>query len=226
MQKSPEPNCSTSGSDWNFFQIYFWNWIDEINRKFCLAAHIFTFARYRVNVMLLLMIIPGPGHQCASDRGRRSWFSVLPCLILNEWFDFSRPFFIIFSPTLLSQQDTRFFSIIHDSNDGFFLLIFIIFNLTMCFCTPGVTQSCFRGKHPWGRRVWSPGSPGAAGMCASGSTTTSTQTYRSTWAATRPTSPANSCSRKVSVHTTRKQTHVKQSLVSVELIKKLMFKEG
>ena len=191
-----------------------------------MAANIFTIETYGVNVMLVLMIVPGPGHQCASDRGRTSWFSVLPCLILNEWFDWSIPFSIIFSPTLLGQQDTRFFNIIHDYYYGFFLLIFIIFNLTKCFCTPGVTQSCYRAKPPWGRPVWSPGSPGAVGTCASGSTTTSTQIYRSMWAATRPTSPANSCSRKVSVHTTRKQTHVKQSLVSVELIKKLMFKEG
>ena len=191
-----------------------------------MAAHIFTFETYQVNVMLLLMIKPSLVHQCSSDRGKTSWFSVLPCLILNEWFDFSRPFSKIFSPTLLGQQDTRFFNIIHDYYYGFFLLIFIIFNLTMCFCTPGVTQSCFRGKPPWGRRVWSPGSPGAAGMCASGSTTTSTQTYRSTWAATRPTSPANSCSRKVSVRRTQKETRVQGRLVSVQLGNKLMFNKA
>ena len=96
----------------------------------------------------------------------------------------------------------------------------------MCFCTPGVTRSCFRGKPPWGRPVWSPGSPGAAGMCASGSTTTSTQTYRSTWAATQQTSPANSCSRKVSVRRTQKETRVQGRVVSVQLGNKLMFNKA
>ena len=95
----------------------------------------------------------------------------------------------------------------------------------MCLCIPGVTQSCCRGKPPWGRQVWSPGSPGAAVTCVSGSTTTSTQTYRNTWAATRPTSPANWCSRKVSV-CTHKETCVQGSLVSIELRKKLVFKEA
>ena len=81
------------------------------------------------------MIIPGPGHQCASDRGRRSWFSVLPCLILNEWFDWSIPFSIMFSPTLLGQQDTRFFSIIHDCMMVFFfwILLYLIWQCVFVY---------------------------------------------------------------------------------------------